>query len=230
VEKRVPMGAGLGGGSSDAASVLLALNRLWNVGLRRGELMRLALQLGADVPFFVFGRSAHVTGIGEVVREVTVPQAAFLILVPPVHVATADMFSADELSRDTPGSEAGAFKAGDGHNDLQSVAVSRYPAVATALRALDGASFAEIGRTVRTPARMSGSGSAVFLGIDRGFPQTETGWRAAGDRQRDEWKFLQRILYHSPTLHDGEGNPVRGSQLISARAIASHPLREFAAK
>src|SRR5512140_1394672 len=86
IDKRIPMGAGMGGGSSDAASVLLGLNRLWGLDLPREELMRLGLQLGADVPFFVFGSNAHVAGIGEVLRPVTIPRLAYLIEVPPVHV------------------------------------------------------------------------------------------------------------------------------------------------
>lgn len=230
LDKRIPMGAGLGGGSSDAAAVMLALNRLWDLRISRGELMRLALELGADVPFFIFGRSAHVTGIGDVLREVTMPRSAFLILVPPVHIGTAGIFAAEDLPRNTPTSDAQAFANGVGHNDLQAVAVARHPAVATALRALDGADFEKIGRTPQGPARMSGSGSAVFITVDRGLPETETGWRAAGNRYRDEWKFIQRILYHAPKLHDVQGKAIHGSRLISARGIPSHPLREFAAK
>ncbi len=104
LSKRIPLGAGLGGGSSDAASVLLALNRLWDLDLSRAELMQLGLRLGADVPFFIFGSNAHVTGIGDILRPVTLPRMAYLIVVPPVHVATAGVFAAPELRRDTPAS------------------------------------------------------------------------------------------------------------------------------
>ena len=228
--KRIPLGAGLGGGSSDAASVLLALNRLWNLDLSRAELMRIGLQLGADVPFFIFGSNAHVAGIGEVLRPVTLPRLAYLIEVPPVHVATADIFAAPQLKRDTPASGADAFSLGFGRNDLQAAAAGLHSAIATALAALDHADFGKTGRTAYTAARMSGSGSSVFRIIDRGFPESGTGWRAANDGQRDDWKFLQGIHDRSPKSHDAAGTLTGGPTLLSARGLHHHPLREFAAK
>ena len=228
--KRIPMGAGLGGGSSDAASVLLALNRLWRLNLPREELMRLGLQLGADVPFFLFGANAHVSGIGEILRPVTVPRMAYLIVVPPVHVATAGIFAAPELKRDTPASGLAAFSFGFGGNDLQPVAMASHPAIATAIRALDTADFAGAGRITHAAARMSGSGSAVFCVLDRGFPGSEDAWRAAGDSRRGDWKLLQGILYRSPKAHDAAGKPVDGSKVIPARGLNHHPLRDFVAK
>jgi len=230
LDKRIPLGAGLGGGSSDAASVLLALNRLWNLDLSRDELMRLGLQLGADVPFFIFGSNAHVTGIGNVLRPVSLPRLAYLIEVPPVHVTTESIFTAPQLKRDTPASGADAFPLGFGRNDLQAVAVGSHDAIATAIQALDQADFPGAGRTAYTAARMSGSGSSVFRIIDRGFPESEAGWRAAGDGRRDDWKFLQRLYYRSPKSHDAAGKLTGGPTLISARGLHHHPLREFAAK
>jgi 4-diphosphocytidyl-2-C-methyl-D-erythritol kinase len=102
LEKVLPMGGGLGGGSSDAASVLLALNRLWGLGLPRAELQALGLSLGADVPVFVFGRTALAEGVGEVLRAVTPPPASYVVLIPPVEVATASVFAHPGLTRDTP--------------------------------------------------------------------------------------------------------------------------------
>ena len=230
LDKRIPLGSGMGGGSSDAASVLLALNRLWRLDLPRAELMRLGLTLGADVPFFIFGCDAHVSGIGELLRPMTLPRLTFLIEVPPVHVATADVFAAPQLKRDTPASDADAFSLGFGCNDLQSVAAGAHRGVTTTLLALDQADFSSCGRTALTRARMSGSGSAVFRVIDRGFPVSEHGWRAAGDKQRSDWKFLQRIHYRSPKSHGPDGKPVEGSRLICAHGVHQHPLREFAAK
>lgn len=230
LSKRIPMGAGLGGGSSDAASVLLALNRLWDLDLSRAELMRLGLRLGADVPFFIFGSNAHVTGIGDILRPVTLPRMAYLIVVPPVHVATAGIFAAPELRRDTPASGADAFLLGFGRNDLQAVAARSHPAIATGLNALDTADFAGAGHTAHTAARMSGSGSSVFRILDRGFPESEAAWRAAGDSRRDEWKLLQGVSHRSPKAHDAAGKLAGGPIIIPARGIHQHPLREFAAK
>ena len=230
IDKHTPMGAGMGGGSSDAASVLLALNRLWQLNLDRAKLMQLGLQLGADVPFFIFGQAAHVTGIGERLEAVTVPPLAAVILMPPVHVPTAAIFGAPDLVRNTPRSNAGAFPPDFGRNDMQPPAVARFPAIATALHALDSAEFGEVGRKALSPARMTGSGAAVFRLVDRGFPASEESWRAAGDRLREEWKFLQRILYHAPKAHGPDGKPAAGTRLICVRIIDRHPLREFTLK
>jgi 4-diphosphocytidyl-2-C-methyl-D-erythritol kinase len=228
--KRIPLGAGLGGGSSDAASVLLALNRLWKLGLSREELMRLGLRLGADVPFFIFGSNAHVTGIGEILRALTLPRLAYLIVVPPVQSATADIFSAPGLKRDTSASGAEAFPLGYGRNDLQAVATGLHGGIATAIAALDKANFGNAGRTAYTTARMSGSGSSVFRIVDQAFPESAAGWRLSGDGGRNNWKFWKRIHYWSPKSHDSGGKLTGGPRLISARGLHHHPLREFAAK
>jgi len=170
LDKVLPLGGGLGGGSSDAATVLLALNRLWQVNLPRATLQQLALQLGADVPVFVFGQTAFAEGVGEILHPVSVPPAWYVVLMPPVQVPTAAIFAAPELTRNTPPLKIARFSAGMGHttlhglqpiegrsplvghNDLQPVAISRYPEVARHLEWL--AQFGE--------ARMTGSGACVF--------------------------------------------------------------------
>jgi len=153
VEKRIPQGGGLGGGSSDAASVLLALNRLWRLALPRGELARIGEALGADVPFFVHGEHAFVQGTGEIVTPVTLPRTWIALALPPVAVRTADIFAAEDLTRSTPSAKMNVFSEGYGRNDLAPVVASRFPAVAAAMAALASAS---------PHARMTGSGACVF--------------------------------------------------------------------
>lgn len=150
--KNLPLGGGLGGGSSDAATVLLALNRLWQVSLSRQDLQELALQLGADVPMFVFGQTAFAEGVGEILHPISAPPAWYVVLTPPVQVPTAAIFAMPELTRDTPALKIARFSAGMGRNDLQSVVVNRYPEVARHLEWLG--QFGE--------ARMTGSGACVF--------------------------------------------------------------------
>lgn len=156
LDKRIPMGGGLGGGSSDAATTLVALNYLWRLGLIRGELQRLALELGADVPLFVFGENAFAEGVGEELLPLALPHAWYLVLVPPVQVPTAAVFAAPELTREAKPIKITAFF--DGlkrralRNDLEPVVCSRYPEVARHL-----AWLRQYGE-----ARMSGSGACVF--------------------------------------------------------------------
>lgn len=156
LDKILPMGGGLGGGSSDAATVLLALNRLWDVNLPRAALQGLALQLGADVPVFVFGQTAFAEGVGEILHPVSAPTAWYVVLTPPVQVPTASIFAAPELTRDTPPLKIAPFSAGTGRNDLQPVVMKRYPEVVRYLEWL--AQFGE--------ARMTGSGACVFASFD----------------------------------------------------------------
>jgi 4-diphosphocytidyl-2-C-methyl-D-erythritol kinase len=150
--KRLPMGGGLGGGSSDAATVLLALNRLWGLDLPRPALQALALQLGADVPVFVFGRSAFAEGVGERLQPVSLAPASYVVLAPPVHVATPRIFAHPGLTRDTPETKIAALSEGCGHNDLQPVVSELYPVVGEYLAWLR--QFGD--------ARMTGSGACVF--------------------------------------------------------------------
>jgi 4-diphosphocytidyl-2-C-methyl-D-erythritol kinase len=130
LDKQLPMGGGLGGGSSDAATVLLALNHLWQTGLDRRTLEQLGLTLGADVPVFVHGRNTFAEGIGEHFSDVELPPASYLVLHPAVNVPTAVIFGAPELRRDTPAMQPSDWQPGIGHNDLEPVACKHFPAVA----------------------------------------------------------------------------------------------------
>src|SRR5262249_41970735 len=136
VRKELPIGAGLGGGSSDAATVLLGLNRLWGLGHSRRALMKLALELGADVPFFIFGEPALGRGIGELLTAVSLPPTWFVVLTPDTEVATAEIFAAPELTRNSASAKILLFPEGFGRNDLQAVAAARFPEIAACLEAL----------------------------------------------------------------------------------------------
>ena len=156
IDKRIPAQAGMGGGSSDAASTLLALNRLWQLNLPRPQLEQLGLQLGADVPFFLRGHNAWVEGIGEQITPVALPPARFCVLKPAVGVDTASIFRHPQLERATKPATIADFAAdpyGFGHNDLQPVAQALCPEVSQALALLGSQGL---------QARMTGSGSAVF--------------------------------------------------------------------
>lgn len=153
VDKRTPTGAGLGGGSSDAATVLVALNRLWGCDLDADQLAAIGLRLGADVPVFVRGLAAWAEGVGEQLTPVQLPEPWYLVLVPPVHVATAAIFAAPELKRDSAPISLADYLAGACRNDCTPVTTARYPLVAEALRWLQARGL---------EARMSGTGSAVF--------------------------------------------------------------------
>lgn len=155
LEKHIPMGGGLGGGSSDAATTLIALNHLWQLGLTQSELMHMGLRLGADVPFFLLGQPAFVEGIGEKLTPLSLEDAWFVILHPGVAVPTPLIFGSPDLTRDTKSVKMLDFSSGlfsFGRNDLQAVAEKAFPEVAAALQWLG--KFGE--------ARMSGSGACVF--------------------------------------------------------------------
>ncbi|MEO8738637.1 MAG: 4-(cytidine 5'-diphospho)-2-C-methyl-D-erythritol kinase [Casimicrobiaceae bacterium] len=155
VDKRLPVGGGLGGGSSDAATVLLGLNRLWQLALSRKELMAIALSLGADVPFFVFGEPAFAQAIGEVLTPMTFPPTWFVVLTPDVEVPTAAIFAAPELTRNSESAKMPVFSEGYGCNDLFPVAAARFPDIAHCVDALAHAAPV-------AGARMTGSGACVF--------------------------------------------------------------------
>lgn len=166
VGKNIPAGAGLGGGSSDAATTLIALNRIWNTGLDRAQLAALALELGADVPFFVHGCNAFAEGRGELLTPVALPAADFALIWPQVYVSTKEIFEDAGLTRNTKvtkmadfaGAVSGSGAAAAplfGVNDLEPVARRRYPQIDRAC-----AHLARFGS-----ARMTGSGSAVFAAM-----------------------------------------------------------------
>ncbi len=152
LEKHLPWGAGLGGGSSDAATTLIVLNRFWNLDLSREELQTIGLELGADVPVFIFGRSAFAEGIGESLTAIQVPKTWYVVLTPPVHVPTKTIFGDPELTRDSIPIKISDFSSAALRNDLEAVTKRRFPEVGHYLQWLNA--FA--------PARMTGSGSAVF--------------------------------------------------------------------
>lgn len=156
IDKRIPMGGGLGGGSSNAATTLLAINQLLGLGYSADNLAQMGLQLGADVPVFIYGQSAWAEGLGEILTPIELPERWYVLLRPGCHVSTAEIFNAPELTRNTAPITMSAFFAGGARNDLQSVVVKRHPEVHKALKIL--------GKS--TPAIMTGSGACVFAEVD----------------------------------------------------------------
>lgn len=152
LNKRLPMGGGIGGGSSDAATTLVGLDHLWNTRLGEDRLAELGLNLGADVPVFVRGRAAFAEGVGERLQPVDLPEPWFLVIAPQVSVSTAEIFADPELTRNTPAITVRSLLAGGGHNDCQPVVEKRYPEVRNALSLLN--KFVQ--------ARMTGTGACVF--------------------------------------------------------------------
>jgi len=188
LEKNLPVGGGLGGGSSDAATVLLALNKLWRCGLSRDELMKIGLRLGADVPFFIYGRNALGEGIGERLQPLKLQSAWYLVLVPQVSVSTKETF-ASALTGRSKRLKIPPFFPGQGQNDLEAVVTARYPEVAAQLAWL---------KQRRPQARMTGSGACVFA-------EFET--RAQADAVQSQLPggtggFVTQGLDRHP-LHDG---------------------------
>jgi 4-diphosphocytidyl-2-C-methyl-D-erythritol kinase len=181
IAKQVPAQAGMGGGSSDAATCLLALNRLWDLNLPLSKLEQIGLQLGADVPFFLRGRNAWVEGIGEKITPVGVPSACFAVVKPPEGLDTRLIFAAPDLQRATPAAIISGFAAHSeaegnnfsfdfGHNDLQPVAQRLCPAVTDAIEWLGRQGF---------KARMTGSGSSVFAAMphEAELAEAPPGWQ-----------------------------------------------------
>ncbi len=187
LEKRLPLGGGLGGGSSDAATALLALNHLWKTGFSRARLLELALGLGADVPFFVQGENALVEGIGERLRPLALPPAWYLVLCPPVAVPTARIFAHPDLKRDSKPIKMQRFSAEQAGNDLEPVVCQEYPQVAQHLEWLRGAA----------PAWVTGSGACVFAAFESERAAREVRARAPAGVQG----FVAEGLARHP-LHD----------------------------
>jgi len=204
VEKNIPLGSGLGGGSSDAATVLLALNRLWQLNLSRAELLSLGLQLGADVPFFIYGTNAWAEGVGEKLSAIKLASAWYVVLNPDVHVSTAQIFANKQLTKNsnpqTMSDFSGKHKSSTGNsavgntregfsNQLEKVVCSKYPPVLAALTWLK--QFGD--------ARMSGSGASVFLEVANAKIATE--------------------------ICDQKPKNIRG---FVAKGLSQHPLFEYA--
>jgi 4-diphosphocytidyl-2-C-methyl-D-erythritol kinase len=184
--KRIPVGGGLGGGSSDAATTLVALNRLWGCGLDAPRLMRLGVRLGADVPVFIHGHAAWAEGIGERLTDVEPDTPVYLLLAPQVHVDTGKVFQDPELTRNSPRTTIRDFLAGEHGNDCLAVVRKRYPPVAQAFDWLDE----------RAEARLTGTGSCVFASC-AGREQAEALLR---ERPAGVRGFVVRGMNRSPLL------------------------------
>jgi 4-diphosphocytidyl-2-C-methyl-D-erythritol kinase len=195
IDKILPMGGGLGGGSSDAATTLMALNKLWNAGLDRQELMALGLPLGADIPFFIFGETAFAEGVGEAMRPVQAPDCWYVVIEPGVAVPTAAIFCSEYLTRDTPPVIITDFSShlenrngltGFGKNDLQQVATRLFPPVAEAIEWLGAYG----------DARMTGSGACVFSAV-----ATEAEADAVLEKVPAKWKaWKAKALERHPII------------------------------
>ncbi len=184
VDKNLPMGGGLGGGSSDAATTLIVLNKLWNLGFSTEKLMELGLQLGADVPVFVFGYTSWGEGVGERLDKIVVPEQWVVVVKPDVHVDTGKIFANNDLTRDSKPITIGDFLAGDRRNDCLPVVRKLYQSVEKAMVALS--KYAE--------ARLTGTGACVFAQF-----ATEDEARAAYAGLRGEWQvYLAKGLNESP--------------------------------
>ena len=188
LEKRLPLGGGLGGGSSDAATTLMALNRLWGLALPRTRLQELALELGADVPVFVFGESALGEGVGEQLQPLRLPPAWYLVLVPAVSVSSARIFQDTDLKRDSIPITIPRFSVIPGHNDLEPVVCRHFPEVARHL-----AWLRQFGA-----AQLTGSGACVFAEfstednarlVERRLPATMRGIVARGLDRHPLWSL-----------------------------------------
>jgi len=186
INKHLPMGGGLGGGSSDAATTLVALNHLWQLGFSQQRLADIGLGLGADVPVFVHGRAAWAEGVGEHLTPLELPQSWFLVVIPPCHVPTAEIFSDSQLTRDSQSLKIPAFLAGQGENVCEPVVRKRFPDVDKALNWL--ANF--------SPARMSGTGACVFAPFN-----SEAEAQRVMAQMPGEWQgFVAKGLNRSPLL------------------------------
>ncbi len=186
IDKKLPLGGGVGGGSSDAATTLMALNYLWQTGLSRQQLMEIGLQLGADVPFFIFGENAFAEGVGEQLVPVNTPAGWFVVVEPGVSVPTPAIFASQELTRDTKPVKISDFSSapvGFGKNDLQVVAAKLFPEVAEVIMWLKN----------HGEARMTGSGACVFCFFAHE-PEADAVLKAVPARWK-AWK-AQAIAHH----------------------------------
>lgn len=187
LRKRLPMGGGVGGGSSDAATTLVALNALWDLGMSLDELAKLGLRLGADVPVFVHGQAAWAEGVGEQLQPMPdLPQPWYVVIAPNCHVSTAEIFRDPDLTRNEPPIKIRNFLAGQGRNVCEPLVRRRYPEVDEALNWLG-----QFG-----PARMSGTGASIFLAFD-----SQDKARAVYNERPQKWGgFIARGMNTSPLL------------------------------
>ncbi|HZP94311.1 MAG TPA: 4-(cytidine 5'-diphospho)-2-C-methyl-D-erythritol kinase [Burkholderiales bacterium] len=190
LRKRLPIGGGLGGGSSDAATTLLVLNERWELGLPRSRLQELGLRLGADVPVFVFGRNAFAEGVGERLQALELESAWYLVLVPQVSVSTAEIFDSPELTCNSNAITIAAFLGGRGHNDLEPVVCRRYPEVERHLSWLR-----RYGR-----AAITGTGACVFSA----FPTQAQAREVLAKLPPDMKGFVARGLDRHPLCREAE--------------------------
>jgi 4-diphosphocytidyl-2-C-methyl-D-erythritol kinase len=195
IEKNIPMGGGLGGGSSDAATVLCGLNYLWNLNLTNTELADIGVKLGADVPIFIHGHAAWAEGTGDILTSIDPPEDHYLLILPPVHVSTAEIFSHPALTRDSSPIKITDFLEGQGHNDLEAVVRQEYPAIDEAMNWLQ--QFASV--------RMTGTGAGVFITTDSAREAQIIAQQAPSDWQC----FVTKGLNTSP-LHDQLSNFTNG--------------------
>ena len=184
--KRLPVGGGLGGGSSDAATTLLGLNQLWNLNYQRTQLVELGLNLGADVPVFVHGHSAWAEGIGEQLTPLELPPRWFLVIAPNCVVSTASVFADPQLTRNSPAITIRAFREQGAGNDCQPVVEKLFPEVQTARRWL----------AQHAPAQMTGTGGCVFAAFE-----SEAGARAVLKSKPEQWRGFVARGVNTATTH-----------------------------
>jgi 4-diphosphocytidyl-2-C-methyl-D-erythritol kinase len=186
IDKRIPIGGGLGGGSSNAATTLLALNQLWNLDLELTELAAIGLGLGADVPVFVMGKAAWATGIGEQLSSIELSEQWYLVIHPGVQVSTAKIFASEELTRDCDAITIRAFLSGSGINVCEKVACKLYPEIQLAMDWLN-----QYGK-----ARMTGTGACVFAAFDS-LEQAE----GVVSRAPEQWGcFVAKAMNKNPVV------------------------------
>ena len=186
VDKRIPEGGGLGGGSSNAATTLLAMNHLWQCGLENSTLQKMGARLGADVPVFTAGHTAWAEGVGEILTPVELPRQWFLVVTPQCHVSTAEIFSHEQLTRDTSPIKIAAFFEGHSRNDFQNLVRNLHPEIDNALKWLEN--FGE--------ARLTGTGACVFAS----FPDETTARSALSQMPAGMTGFVAQGLNESPVL------------------------------
>ena len=185
LEKRLPMGGGIGGGSSNAATTLVALNHLWHCGLSKSQLQTLGLQLGSDVPVFVGGQTAWAEGVGEALQPIELEEQCFLVVQPDCQVSTAKIFLHKDLTRDTPAIKVAAFLEQGGKNDCQALVRSLYPQVENALQLLE---------FLTHNAQMTGTGACIFAR----FSTTEEALKVQAQLPNQLSSFVAKGINTSP--------------------------------